>query len=110
MTNYSILAQIAVSLSVLYVWTFRFDNVVKEFQLFGLSPLTRSLVGAAKIALSALLVAGIWFQPLVPFSALGLAFFMVCAQYFHFKCGNPWQKHIPSLILLLLCLSIAAVQ
>jgi hypothetical protein len=38
-----------------------------------------------------------------------MAFLMIAAQYFHFKVGNPWQKRMPSLILLLLCLYIAAV-
>ena len=45
-------AQAAVALSVVYVWTFRFHNVIKEFKEFGISDLTRSFVGASKIALS----------------------------------------------------------
>ena len=40
------LAQIIVAISVLYVWTFRFHNVLKEFEQFGISDLTRNLVGA----------------------------------------------------------------
>ena len=110
MTNYSIIAQIIVALSIVYVWIFRFDNIVKEFKHYRLSDLTRSIVGSAKIALSTLLIAGIWYPALVLIPALLLAFLMVSAQYFHFKVGNPWQKHIPSLLLLILCLFIAAVS
>jgi DoxX-like family len=110
MTNYSILSQIIVALSIVYVWVFRFDNIVKEFKQYGLSDLTRSIVGSAKIALSTLLVAGIWHSDLVLFPSLFIAFLMLSAQYFHFKVGNPWQKHIPSLLLLILCLLIAAVS
>ena len=110
MTNFSIVAQLIVALSIVYVWIFRFDNIVKEFQQYGLNDLTRSIVGAAKIALSTLLVAGIWYPALILFPALLLAFLMASAQYFHFKTGNPWQKHIPSLLLLILCLFIAAVS
>ena len=110
MTDYSIIAQLIVALSIVYVWVFRFHNIVKEFQQYGLSDLIRSIVGAAKIALSALLVAGIWYPDLVLIPALIIAFLMLSAQYFHFKVKNPWQKHIPSLFLLILCLFIAAVS
>lgn len=110
MTNYAVVAQIIVALSIFYVWIFRFSNIVKEFNQYGLSDLTRSLVGAAKISLSTLLVAGIWYPSLILIPSLLIAFLMVSAQYFHFKAGNPWIKHVPSLILLLLCLFIAAVS
>lgn len=110
MTNYSIAAQVIVALSILYVWIFRFDNIVKEFKRYNISDLTRSLVGSAKIALSTLLVAGIWYPALILIPALLLVFLMLSAQYFHFKMNNPWQKHVPSLLLLLLCLFITAVS
>lgn len=110
MTIYVTIAQLTVALSVLYVWIFRFDNIVKEFNQYGLSELVRSIVGSSKIALSTLLVAGIWYPDLVLVPAVLLAFFMLAAQYFHFKVGNPWQKRIPSLLLLILCLFIAAVS
>jgi len=109
MATLAIIAQITVALSIGYVWIFRLDNIVKEFKEYGLSDITRNLVGASKIALSALLVAGIFYPGLVLVPALLIAFLMIAAQYFHFKVGNPWQKHMPSLFLLLLCLFIAAV-
>lgn len=110
MTNYSIIAQIIVAVSIVYVWVFRFDNIVKEFKQYGLSDLTRTLVGSSKIALSTLLVAGIWHQDLIFIPAILIAFLMLSAQYFHFKVKNPWQKYVPSLFLLILCLFIAAVS
>lgn len=110
MTTYSTIAQVIVAASIFYVWIFRFENIVKEFRQYGLSDLTRSMVGAAKISLSTLLVAGIWFPSLILVPALILAFLMISAQYFHFKSGNPWQKRLPSLLLLILCLFIAAVS
>lgn len=110
MNNYAIIAQVIVAFSIAYVWIFRFKNIVKEFKQYGLSDLTRNLVGTAKIALSTLLVAGIWYPDLIFIPSLLIAFLMLSAQYFHFKVSNPWQKHIPSLLLLLLCLFIAAVS
>jgi len=110
MNNYTFVAQVIVALSIGYVWIFRFENIVKEFKQYGLNDLTRSIVGAAKIVLSTLLVVGIWYPDLVLIPSLLMAFLMVSAQYFHFKSGNPWSKHIPSFVLLLLCLFIASVS
>lgn len=107
METYIILAQIIVALSVDYVWIFRFENVVKEFKQFGLSDLTRNIVGALKISLAALLIASIWYPSLVIISSLLMGFFMVSAQFFHFKNSSPMQKRMPSLFLLLACLFIA---
>ena len=101
------LAQLTVAISVAYVWIFRFDNVIKEFKQFGLSDLTRNMVGATKIALATLLVAGIWYPSLVFIPAVLMGFLMIGAQYFHFKISNPFIKHLPSLILLILSAFIA---
>lgn len=102
-----ILSQLVLGLSVAFVWVFRYDNVVKEFKQFGLSDLTRNFVGAAKMAMATLIIAGIWFPSLVQIPALIMGMFMVAAQYFHFKIKNPINKHLPSLVLLLLCVFIA---
>ncbi|TRX25338.1 hypothetical protein FNW25_09070 [Flavobacterium franklandianum] len=107
MNIYSTIAQLVIALSVGYVWIFRFDNIVKEFKQYGLSDLTRTIIGASKIALATLLVTGIWFPTLVFIPALLMAFLMVCAQFFHFKVKNPWSKHLPSLLLLVASLFVA---
>ena len=107
MENFIKLAQIMIAISVAYVWVFRFDNVVKEFKQFGLSDLMRSFVGAAKISLATLLVVGIWYSTLVLVPSVLMGLFMIGAQYFHFKISNPFIKHLPSLILLILCAFIA---
>ena len=99
--------QVTVGLSVAYVWTFRLDNVFKEFEQFGLSDLTRNAVGVSKISLATLLIAGIWFPPLILVPSICMIGFMICAQYFHFKAKNSFIKHLPSMILLLLSIIIA---
>jgi hypothetical protein len=98
---------ITLGLSVAYVWIFRFYNVVKEFNQFGLSDLTRNFVGVSKIALATLLIAGIWHSSLVLIPSILMGMFMIAAQYFHFKIKNPFIKHLPSLILLILSAIIA---
>jgi hypothetical protein len=107
MENLVIITQLVLALSVAYVWIFRFDNVVKEFKQFGLNDITRNFVGASKIALATLLVAGIWHSSLVQIPAVLMGLFMISAQYFHFKIKNPFIKHLPSLMLLILCAIIA---
>jgi len=101
------LSQITVAISVVYVWTFRFQNVLKEFEQFGLSDLTRNIVGATKISLATLLVIGIWHPTLVLIPSILMGILMIGAQYFHFKISNPFIKHLPSLILLFLSSFIA---
>ena len=110
MENIAILAQLIIAISILVVWVFRFDNIVVEFKQYDLSDLIRSIVGASKIALATLLVVGIFYEEVVFISALLMAFLMVCAQIAHIKVKNPLSKYIPSFLLLILSLFVAAVD
>lgn len=107
MINYITLSQLILAASVIFVWIFRFDNIIKEFKQFGLSDLTRSFIGATKIALSTLLIVGVWYSSLVLIPSIIMGSIMVAAQYFHFKVKNPFVKHLPSFLLLILCVFIA---
>ena len=104
MNTFAIAAQLIIAASIIYVWVFRFDNIIVEFKQYQLNDLIRSAVGAAKIILATLIVTGIWYPALVFIPSLMMGFLMLSAQYFHFKVKNPFQKHLPSLILLVLCL------
>lgn len=110
MNTLSVFAQVIVAISIVVVWVGRFDNIVKEFKQFGYPDILRNIVGATKISLATLLVAGIWYPSLVLVPALLMASLMLCAQITHFKVKNPFVKFVPSLILLLLCLFIAGVH
>jgi len=101
------LAQIAVAASVAFVWILRMHNVEKEFNQFGLSLKVRSFVGFAKTSLATILVLGIWYTELTFYGAVGMAFFMAAAQYFHWNAGNPIIQKLPSLTLLILSVFIA---
>ncbi len=102
------LSKVIIAISIVIVWVFRWDNIVKEFNEYGLADLTRNFVGASKIALSTLLITSIWYPGLAAIPALLMAFLMICAQFAHFKVKNPFVKHLPSLALLVLSLFIAA--
>tara|TARA_B110001454_G_C12317201_1_gene266236 strand:+ start:37 stop:375 length:339 start_codon:yes stop_codon:yes gene_type:complete len=107
MENMVKILQVIVGLSVAYVWVLRYHNVIKEFKEFGLSDITRNAVGASKISIATLLIAGIWFPSLVFYAAVLMGLFMMSAQFFHFKTGSPFIKKLPSMTLLILCAIIA---
>jgi hypothetical protein len=106
----SIVAQILIVTTILIIWVFRFYKVEKEFKSYGLSDLTRNIVGASKISLSTLLIVGIWFKELLLVSSLLMALLMVAAQFYHYKAKHPLLYFILSFILLVLCLFIASVS
>ena len=108
MENILIIAQLIVSISVIIVWVFRYDNIVLEFKQYGLSNLLRNFVGALKISLATILILGIWHKEFLFVSSIMMAFLMICAQVCHFKVKNNWIKFMPSLSLLILSLFIAS--
>ncbi len=110
MENIAIAAQLIIAVSIVIVGVFRFDNIVVEFKQYGLADLVRSMGGASKISLATLLVVGIFYQKVVFFSALIMAFLMVCAQIAHISVKNPFIKYVPSFCLLVLSLFVAAVD
>ena len=104
----SLIFQIIVSVSVLYIWIFRYDNIVLEFKHYGYSDVIRNFVGASKISISVILILGIWYQEFVIYASLSMAFFMFCAQLSHLKVKNPLLKFVPSFVFLLMSLFIAS--
>lgn len=107
MNRLAVVSEIVVALSVLYVWIFRFPNIVREFQEYRLPDTVRNLVGATKIGLATLLLAGIWYPALVLAAAAAMALLMLCAQIAHVTARHPWRKYVPSLALLLLSVYVA---
>ena len=100
------IAQVVIAASVLYVWTVRHRNVVKEFEEYQLPERVRTFVGAAKISLSTLLVAGVWYPRLALIPAALMAVLMVCAVAAHLRVHHAWQRSMPAFVLLLLCLFV----
>ena len=106
MEQISLIFQLIVAVSVLYIWIFRYDNIVVEFKHYGY--LVRNFVGASKISISALLIMGVWYSEVTIYASLSMAFFMLCAQLSHLKVKNPFIKFIPSLIFLIMSLFVAS--
>ncbi|AFL87231.1 hypothetical protein Terro_0905 [Terriglobus roseus DSM 18391] len=101
-------AQVVIAASVIYVWTVNYRNVVKEFEEYELPERVRTFVGATKISLSTLLVAGIWYPRLALIPAALMALLMVCAILAHLRVHHAWHRSMPAFVLLLLCLFVVA--
>ena len=107
MINLQTITQIVIAVSVTYVWVFRFHNLAQEFTEYQLNDTVRSLVGAVKISVATLLVAGIWYPGLVRIPALVMAFLMFFAQIFHSRTRHPLLQRLPSFLLMVLSLFVA---
>ena len=99
---------LAVSLSVLWVWFFRSNSVMKDFERFEIETVTMIWVGFCKTSLSTLMFLGVLFLlPKVVIVSTGLmSLFMIVAQYYHYIYKSSIIKRIPSLLLLVACLII----
>jgi hypothetical protein len=64
-------------------------------------------IGATKVALALLLLAGIWVPSLVQPAAFALAALMAAAVAMHIKVKDPLKKSLPALIVLALSLTAA---
>ena len=71
------------------------------------SDVFRNFVGASKIAISALLLTGIWYVDLTPYAAIGMAAFMLAAQLSHLRVQNPFLQRLPSLSFFLMSVFVA---
>lgn len=102
------LAQTAAALWILNVWFNRFNkdtgyrgggakNMKEEFQEYGLSENAMYAVGAAKVSLAGLLLAGHAAPRLVRPASIGLAMFMLGAIGMHIKVGDPVKRYLPAL-------------
>jgi hypothetical protein len=98
--------QIAIGLTTILTWIFRYSTVKQDFYQFGLNTQTMYLVGVSKILISALMVVGVWYPQITVGSTTVMAIFMAIAQYYHWKVDNSVIKKWPSAVLLTGCVWI----
>jgi hypothetical protein len=102
------LAQTAAALWILNVWFNRFNkdtgyrggnatNMKEEFAEYGLSETTMYAVGAAKVSLAGLMLAGLIAPRVSRPASVGLATFMLGAIGMHIKVGDPVKRYVPAL-------------
>lgn len=117
--DYVVIAlQLIVGLSILNVWLvqnkkasrWRGGNattIVEEFQVYGLPDNFVYVIGAFKVTLAILLIAGLVFPALKLPAAVGLAVLLSGSIAMHLKIGDPLIKSFPAALFLLMCLIIA---
>jgi hypothetical protein len=115
------LAQTAAALWILNVWFNRFNkdtgyrggnatNMKEEFEEYGLSETTMYAVGAAKVSLAGLMLAGLVAPRVSRPASIGLATFMLGAIGMHIKVGDPVKRYLPALSVFSLATIAAALN
>jgi uncharacterized membrane protein YphA (DoxX/SURF4 family) len=113
------IAQTGAALWILNVWFHRFNkdtgyrggdatNMKEEFEEYGLSESTMYAVGAAKVSLAGVMLAGLVAPRVSRPASIGLAMFMLGAIGMHIKVGDPVKRYLPALSVFSLA-SVAAV-
>lgn len=112
--------KLIVGLSILNVWLLRAnkstawrggdaDNIVEEFEAYGLPKWFMYIIGAVKSILAVLLLASIMYPQVELIAAYGIAFLMIGAVSMHIKIGDPLKKSLPAFTFLVLSLVIAFI-
>lgn len=78
--------------------------LAEQFREFGLPAWTMPLVGVLELAGAS----GLWLEPFTGWAALGLAGLMLGALANHAKARHSFSKSVPSGVLLLMSLLLAA--
>jgi len=110
-----IAVQLIIAISIFNVWILRFEkptswrggvakSMKEEFKVYGLPDWFMKLIGALKLILATLLIAGIWLPSLVTPAALGMAILMLGAIVMHFKVKDVPLKSLPAFSFLVLSL------
>ncbi len=120
METLKIVCQLVIALGIVNVWILRFGketiwrggvarNMTEEFTVYGLPVWFMRTIGALKLSLAALLIAGIWFPALTLPAAVGMAALMLGAIAMHFKVSDPPQRSLPALSMLAMSIVVAVV-
>jgi uncharacterized membrane protein YphA (DoxX/SURF4 family) len=96
MRDLTIALQALVATSIFFVWVVRYDNIVEEFQHYGLPAWVRDLVGILKLTLALLLLIGIERVPFAVAGGVGIAFLMGCAVFIHLRMKIRCSKCCPA--------------
>lgn len=101
------LLQLIVAVGIYNVWLIRpnratawrggtAQNLREEFAVYGLSPTTMKVVGAAKLFSATAILLGIWYAPLALLGATILSVLMLAAVFFHYKVSDPSLRALPA--------------
>jgi len=110
MHDLTISLQALVAASIVFVWVVRYDNIVQEFNHFGLPDWLRDLVGVLKMTFALMLLIGIERGQFAVYGGIGIAVLMAAAMITHLRVKNPLLKMLPSMTLLICSVAIAWIN
>ena len=96
--------KIVVTISILFVWFVRYENIKIEFKEYGYPSWFRDLIGILKISFTAMLHSNN--VGVVNIGSLGIFLLMLGAVYAHFMVKNGPRKYFASLAILVTCIMI----
>jgi uncharacterized membrane protein YphA (DoxX/SURF4 family) len=110
--------QLIVALSLLNVWLIqakkptkwrggKAQNIIEEFQAYGLPIWFCYFVGVLKVIGAILLIVAIWVPEVLQPTALGLAVLLLGSIIMHLKISDPLYKSVPAFLFLVICLFLA---
>lgn len=108
---------VLVSLTVITAWTYNLNldttfrggdstNMIDEFEAYGLNYTTMVVVGIFKVACALMLLFGLKYKKLILPASGVMILFMIAAVYFHISISDPIVPTLPSLLMLISCISI----
>ena len=92
------------TVAIFFVWVVRYDNIIKEFNEYGLHNWLRDFVGILKLSFRAMLMSSS--DELILIGSAGISTLMFCALVTHLKVKNKLYKMIPSFTLMILSIII----
>jgi uncharacterized membrane protein YphA (DoxX/SURF4 family) len=111
-------SQVAIVLGIVNVWVIRrnratayrpdgANNIVEEFERYGLPRWAPIAVGSTKLALATLLLIGLVYTPVVFPAAALMVVMMLSAIAAHIKVRDPLVRSVPASLMLALSIVVA---
>ena len=97
-----------VTISILFVWFVRYENIKKEFNEYGYPSWFRDFIGILKISFTAMLHSSN--VGVVNIGSLGILLLMIGAVYTHFRFKNSFRKYLASISMLTTCIIIIVLN
>ncbi len=101
-----IICQLAIAIAILKVWVIRYKSIVADFKEFNLPDWLRNLVGASKLSLCIVLIAGIWINIVAIISSIAIAVLMIGAIFAHYYAKHSFKKSFEAIVVLILCIIV----
>jgi phosphoglycerol transferase MdoB-like AlkP superfamily enzyme len=100
-SNYIEALKIIVTVSILFVWIVRYDNIKREFMDYKFPSWFRDFIGILKISFSLMLHSN--YSQVVLIGSFGILTLMIGAVFTHIKNRSIFRKYIASVAMFIIC-------